>query len=55
MEDQVLKFAKAHQADLIVIGVQAPEQALTAVTHLAHSQAEHIVAQAPCPVLTVRG
>jgi len=55
VEEQVLKFAKLHQADLIVLGVRAPERALSAITRLAHSQAEHIVAQAPCPVLTVRG
>jgi nucleotide-binding universal stress UspA family protein len=54
-EDQILKFAKVHKADLIVLGVRAPEQGMTAVTHLAHSQAEHIVAHATCPVLTVRG
>jgi nucleotide-binding universal stress UspA family protein len=54
VEDQILKFADVHKADLIVLGVRAPEAALTSVTHLAHSQAQHIVAHATCPVLTVR-
>jgi nucleotide-binding universal stress UspA family protein len=55
VEDQILKFTDVHKADLIVLGVRAPEAALTSVTHLAHSQAQHIVAHATCPVLTVRG
>jgi nucleotide-binding universal stress UspA family protein len=52
--DRILQFSCAHEIDLIVIGVHSPE-AVSAVTHLAHSTAQHIVAHAACPVLTVRG
>jgi len=52
--DRILQFSCAHEIDLIVVGVHSPES-LTAVTHLAHSTAQHIVAHASCPVLTVRG
>jgi len=55
LEAQILKFAEVHKADLIVLGVRAPETALSSVTHFAHSQAQYIVAHATCPVLTVRG
>lgn len=55
VEKEVVKFSKERSSDLIVLGIRAPEHALTAVSHLAHSQAEHIVAHATCPVLTVRG
>jgi nucleotide-binding universal stress UspA family protein len=54
-EEQILKFAERVRADLIVLGVQAPPGALTTLTRLAHSRSHHIVAHAPCPVLTVRG
>jgi nucleotide-binding universal stress UspA family protein len=54
-EEQILKFADLHNADLIVLGVRAPQGALNTLTHLAHSKSQHIVAHATCPVLTVRG
>jgi nucleotide-binding universal stress UspA family protein len=54
-QEQIVKFAHAHGADLIVLGIRAPQGPLTTLTHLAHSRAQHIVAHATCPVLTVRG
>ncbi len=52
--DRILQFSCAHEIDLIVIGVHSPDS-VSAATHLAHSTAQHIVAHAACPVLTVRG
>ncbi|MGA9041424.1 MAG: universal stress protein [Terriglobales bacterium] len=54
-EQQILKFAELHKADLIVLGVRAPQGAINTLTHLAHSKSQQIVAHATCPVLTVRG
>ncbi|MGB8011678.1 MAG: universal stress protein [Terriglobales bacterium] len=53
--EQILQFAPAHGADLMILGVHPARAVLSAVTHLAHSTAQHIVARAACPVLTVRG
>jgi len=52
--ERILQFSSAHEIDLIVVGVH-PHEAVSAVTHLAHTTAQHIVAHAACPVLTVRG
>jgi nucleotide-binding universal stress UspA family protein len=54
-EEQILRFADEHVADLILLGVRAPHGAMNKLTHLAHSKARQIVARATCPVLTVRG
>jgi nucleotide-binding universal stress UspA family protein len=53
--EQILQFSRAHGVDLIVMGVRPTYGAVSAVTHLAHTTAQHIVAHAACPVLTVRG
>jgi nucleotide-binding universal stress UspA family protein len=52
--ERILRFSSANGVDLIVMGVHR-HGAVTAVTHLAHTTAQHIVAHATCPVLTVRG
>jgi nucleotide-binding universal stress UspA family protein len=54
-EEEILKYAKAHDADLIVLGVRAPVSSLNTLAHLAHSRSHGIVSHATCPVLTVRG
>jgi nucleotide-binding universal stress UspA family protein len=54
-EEQIVKFAFAHAADVIVLGVRGAQGPSATVKHLAHSKAQHIVAHATCPVLTVRG
>jgi nucleotide-binding universal stress UspA family protein len=51
--DAVLRAAGGGQADLIVMGVNKRSAAVSA--HLPWSTASHVVGQAPCPVLTVRG
>jgi nucleotide-binding universal stress UspA family protein len=51
---RIVQFAGCHGTDLIVMGVH-PAAAVSAITHLAHTVAQHIVAHAVCPVLTVRG
>jgi nucleotide-binding universal stress UspA family protein len=53
--ERILRFASAHDIDLIVMGLHPKHKAITAVTHLAHTTAQNIVAHANCPVLTVRG
>ncbi len=52
--ERIVQFSIAHEIDLIVVGVH-PHEAVSAVTHLAHTTAQHIVTHAACPVLTVRG
>ena len=51
----ILETAGQQRADLIVLGVRPTHGSVTKVTHLAHTTAQHIVAHATCPVLTVRG
>lgn len=51
----ILEIAKDKAADLIILGVRPTHRAVSTVTHLAHTTAQHIVAHAACPVLTVRG
>ena len=53
--ERIVEVAKDRQADLIVLGVRPTQGTLSAVTHVAHSTAQHVVAHATCPVLTVRG
>jgi nucleotide-binding universal stress UspA family protein len=53
--ERILATAKDRGADLIVLGVRPTHGAVSTVTHLVHTTAQHIVAHATCPVLTVRG
>jgi nucleotide-binding universal stress UspA family protein len=52
--DRILEIAGDQAADLIVLGVRPVRGKLGLVTHLASTTAQ-ILAQAVCPVLTVRG
>jgi nucleotide-binding universal stress UspA family protein len=52
--EKILEVAVAVGADLIVLGVRAPQGGVGATTHLLGSIAHHVVANAQCPVLTVR-
>ncbi|MGA9979053.1 MAG: universal stress protein [Candidatus Sulfotelmatobacter sp.] len=54
-EERILEIAREHWADLIVLGLHPAHGAFNTVTHLAHTTAQHIVAHAMCPVLTIRG
>ena len=49
---RILEVAKRKEADLIVMGVR--NRNVFAATHLDIGTAHNVVAQAPCPVLTVR-
>ncbi len=53
--ERILQFSGGHEVDLIVMGVHPTHGVVSAVTHLAHTTAHHIVAHAACPVLTVGG
>jgi nucleotide-binding universal stress UspA family protein len=52
--EKILEVALALGADLIVLGVRAPQGGVGATTHLLRSIAHQVVANAQCPVLTVR-
>jgi nucleotide-binding universal stress UspA family protein len=52
---RILEIAQERGADLIVLGVRRTHGTGTTVTHLTPTTAQHIVAHAECPVLTVRG
>jgi nucleotide-binding universal stress UspA family protein len=53
--ERIVQFSATHGTDLIVMGVRPTHGTVSTVTHLAHTTAQHIVAHATCPVLTVRG
>lgn len=48
----ILRFAEEREADLIVLGARSSAEVGT--THLPWSTAHHVIANAPCPVLTIR-
>ena len=52
--DRILEEAKGRHADLIVLGVRGAAGHLRAATHFRRSVAYQVVANARCPVLTVR-
>jgi len=49
--DRILKIAAEREADMIILGARAPE---VGTSHLPWSAAHHVIAQAHCPVLTIR-
>lgn len=51
--ERILKIASERDADLIVLGARPPAE--VGSTHLPWSTAHHVIAQAHCPVLTLRG
>jgi nucleotide-binding universal stress UspA family protein len=50
--DRILNVASDREADMIVLGARASAQSRT--THMPRSTAHHVIAQAHCPVLTLR-
>jgi nucleotide-binding universal stress UspA family protein len=52
--ERILEIAQDRAVDLIVVGVRRTHGTGTTVTHLTPTTAQHIVAHAECPVLTVR-
>jgi universal stress protein A len=49
--EQIVRYARAHEVDLIVMGTQG----LSGLDHLIMgSTAERVIRTAPCPVLTIR-
>jgi len=54
-EERILEIARDRETELIVIGLRPTHHAMITVTHFGRTTAQHIVAQAACPVLTVRG
>lgn len=53
--EAILAAAGQRGASVIVLGIHGAEAHLAAATHLEGGIAHKVVAQAPCPVLTVRG
>jgi nucleotide-binding universal stress UspA family protein len=52
--EAILEVAKKEKSDLIVLGVRKPEGIPGGATHLPTAVAHKVIAQAVCPVLTVR-
>jgi nucleotide-binding universal stress UspA family protein len=52
--EKIMEVAIALGADLIVLGVRSSQGGVGAATHLVQSIAHQVVANAQCPVLTVR-
>lgn len=50
--ERILKAAEERNADIIVLGARGPHD--VGSTHLPWSVAPHVIAQAHCPVLTIR-
>jgi nucleotide-binding universal stress UspA family protein len=50
----VVEFALANKADVIVLGVKSGGSLTRGATHLPWAIAHQIIADAPCPVITVR-
>jgi nucleotide-binding universal stress UspA family protein len=50
--ERILKVAAQLEADVIILGARSSAEAGT--THLPWSSAHHVIAQAHCPVLTIR-
>lgn len=53
--ERILEVANYRSADVIVLGVRSARGHLAAATHLERALAHEVVAQAPCPVITVCG
>lgn len=53
--ERIVEVGRDRAADLIVLGVRPTHASMSTVTHLANTTAQHVVAHALCPVLTVRG
>ena len=51
--ERILQVAEQHEADMIVLG--ARDIAEIGSTHVPWTTTHHVLAHAPCPVLTVRG
>jgi nucleotide-binding universal stress UspA family protein len=51
--ERILELAATRSADLIVLGVHAPEGVPGAATHLPRATVHKVIAHAECPVLTV--
>ena len=52
--EAILKVAGERKPDLIVLGVKDVKQSMSVATHLSRATAQQVIANAPCPVLTVR-
>ena len=50
--DRILKVAAEREADMIILGARSSAE--VGSTHLPWSSAHHVIAQAHCPVLTIR-
>jgi nucleotide-binding universal stress UspA family protein len=51
----ILEAATKHDAGLIVLGVRSGPRYSAVIAHFPRSIVYQILAEAPCPVLTIRG
>jgi nucleotide-binding universal stress UspA family protein len=52
--EAILRVAGERKSDLIVLGVKDVKNSMSVATHLSRATAQQVIANAPCPVLTVR-
>jgi nucleotide-binding universal stress UspA family protein len=52
--EAILKIAGDRKPDLIVLGVKDVKRSMSVATHLSRATAQTVIANAPCPMLTVR-
>jgi nucleotide-binding universal stress UspA family protein len=52
--EAILKIAGERKPDLIVLGAKGVKHMMNVATHLSRATAQEVIANAPCPVLTVR-
>lgn len=53
-QEEISKFARDRNADLIVLGLKRTNEYLTMVTHMSRATAHAVVCTAPCPVLSIK-
>jgi len=52
--EAILKIAGERKSDLILLGAKDVKNSMSVATHLSRATAQQVIANAPCPVLTVR-
>jgi nucleotide-binding universal stress UspA family protein len=51
----ITSFANAHKSDAIVMGIRSGGELARATTHIPWTLAHRVIADARCPILTIRG
>jgi hypothetical protein len=51
---EIMRLAGQRKPDLIILGAKNVKSVMSVATHLSRATAQEVIANAPCPVLTVR-